>query len=85
MFNPLLRSRPRSRTLPAPRSQPIHLAVPIVGAIHVLAIAWFGGAALVSNPQLAAFRWTGLTILLSPVHCCSGRSLCACTTASSSD
>jgi len=39
-------------------------AVPIIGAIHVLAIAWFGGAVLVHDPQLKRFRWIGLAILL---------------------
>jgi hypothetical protein len=39
-------------------------AVPIIGAIHVLAIAWFGGAVLVNDPRLRRFRWTGLSILL---------------------
>ena len=40
-------------------------AVPIIGAIHVLAIAWFGGSVLVRDPQLRRFRWIGLAILLS--------------------
>jgi hypothetical protein len=43
-------------------------AVPIIGAIHVLAIAWFGGSVLVrdSGPGhvLRRFRSTGLAILL---------------------
>jgi hypothetical protein len=39
-------------------------AVPIIGAIHALAIAWFGGAVLVRDPQLRRFRWIGLSILL---------------------
>ena len=39
-------------------------AVPIIGAIHVLAIAWFGGAVFVRDPQLRRFRWIGLAILL---------------------
>jgi hypothetical protein len=43
--------------------------VPIIGAIHVLAIAWFGGtvfggSVLVPNSQLLRFRWIGLSILL---------------------
>ena len=38
--------------------------VPIIGAIHVLAIAWFGGTVLLRDPQLRRFRWTGVTILL---------------------
>jgi len=39
-------------------------AVPIIGAIHVLAIAWFGGAVLLPDLQLRRFRWIGLAILL---------------------
>ena len=39
-------------------------AVPIIGAIHVLAIAWFGGSVLVNDARLRRFRWTGLAILL---------------------
>jgi len=38
--------------------------VPIIGAIHVLALAWFGGAVLVPDSQLRRFRWIGLAILL---------------------
>ena len=38
--------------------------VPIIGAIHVLAIAWFGGSVLVDDVRLRRFRWTGLAILL---------------------
>jgi hypothetical protein len=39
-------------------------AVPIIGAIHLLAIAWFGGSVLVPDSHLRRFRWTGLAILL---------------------
>lgn len=39
-------------------------AVPIIAAIHVLAIAWFGGAVLVPDPRLGRFRWLGLAVLL---------------------
>ena len=39
--------------------------VPIIGAIHVLAIAWFSGSVLVGDPQLRRFRWIGLSILLA--------------------
>ena len=43
-------------------------AVPIIGAIHVLAIAWFGGSVLFRdsdrNNVLRRFRWIGLSILL---------------------
>ena len=35
---------------------------PILGAVHVLAIAWFGGALFV--PDLRAWRWTGIVALL---------------------
>ena len=38
-------------------------AAPIIGAIHVLAIAWFGGAVLMQDTQLRRFRWIGLSIL----------------------
>ena len=40
-------------------------AVPIIGAIHVLAIAWFGGTVLVRDPQLRSLRWIGLSILFA--------------------
>ena len=39
-------------------------AVPIIGAIHVLAIAWFGGSVLIDDRRLRRFRWIGLAILL---------------------
>ncbi len=43
-------------------------AVPIIGAIHALAIAWFGGAVLIRDSGrdnvLRRFRWVGLSILL---------------------
>jgi hypothetical protein len=39
-------------------------SIPIIGAIHVLAIAWFGGVVFVRNAQLRRFRWIGVTILL---------------------
>jgi hypothetical protein len=65
MFNPLLEL---ARGL---QDTPLRLdlsqstwAVPIIGAIHVLAIAWFGGSVLVRDPQLRRFRWIGLSILL---------------------
>ncbi|HSP67496.1 MAG TPA: hypothetical protein VLN48_07205 [Bryobacteraceae bacterium] len=38
--------------------------VPIIGAMHVLAIAWFGGAVLVRDAQLRRFRWMGFAILV---------------------
>ena len=66
MFNPLLalaRSL-QDTSLRLDLSQSTW-AVPIIGAIHVLAIAWFGGAVLVRDPQLRRFRWTGLSILLA--------------------
>ena len=40
-------------------------AVPIIGAIHVLAIAWFGGSVLTNDPGLRRFRWIGLAILVA--------------------
>ena len=65
MFNPLLALARwlQDTTLRLDLSQSIW-AVPIIGAIHVLAIAWFAGAVLVRDPQLRRFRWTGLSILL---------------------
>ena len=39
-------------------------AVPIIGAIHVLAIAWFGGTVLVRDPGPRRLRWIGLSVLL---------------------
>lgn len=66
MFNPLLEL---ARWM---QDTPLRLdlsqstwAVPIIGAIHVLAIAWFGGTVLVNDPRLRRFRWTGLSILLA--------------------
>jgi hypothetical protein len=66
MFNPLLEL---ARWM---QDTPLRLdlsqstwAVPIIGAIHVLAIAWFGGTVLVNDPRLKRFRWTGLSILLA--------------------
>ncbi len=38
--------------------------VPIIGSIHVLAIAWFGGSVFVRDVKLRRFRWIGLSILL---------------------
>ena len=38
--------------------------VPIIGALHVLAIAWFAGSVFVRDPRLRRFRWTGLAVLL---------------------
>ena len=70
MFNPLLAL---ARLL---QDTPLRLelsqstwTLPIIGAIHVLAIAWFGGtvfggAVFMRHPQLRRFRWTGLAILL---------------------
>jgi hypothetical protein len=52
-------------------------AYPILGAAHVLGIAWFGGAVLVENLRawrrigLAAMLTTGaLLFYLEPVKCC---------------
>jgi hypothetical protein len=65
MFNPLLESARwlQDTSLRLDLSQSTW-AVPIIGAIHVLAIAWFGGAVLVKDPGLRRFRWAGLLILL---------------------
>jgi hypothetical protein len=65
MFNPLfaLASVRQDTPLRLELSQSTW-TVPIIGAIHVLAIAWFGGAVLVRDARLRRFRWTGLSILL---------------------
>ena len=65
MFNPLLQLARwlQDTSLRFDLSQSTW-GVPIIGAIHVLAIAWFGGSALVRDPRLRRFRWTGLAILL---------------------
>jgi len=65
MFNPLLESARwlQDTSLRLDLSQSTW-AVPIIGAIHVLAIAWFGGSVLVNDVRLRRFRRTGLTILL---------------------
>lgn len=69
MYNPLLESARwlQDTSLRFDLSQSTW-AVPIIGAIHVLAIAWFAGAVLVRDPGsdrvLRRFRWTGLAILL---------------------
>jgi hypothetical protein len=65
MFNPLLelaRSM-QDTSLRLDLSQSTW-GVPIIGAIHVLAIAWFGGTVLLRDPSLRRLRWTGLSILL---------------------
>jgi len=65
MFNPLLEIARwlQDTSLRLDLSQSTW-AVPIIGAIHVLAIAWFGGTVLVSDARLRRFRWTGLSILV---------------------
>jgi hypothetical protein len=65
MFNPLLTlaGSLQDTSLRLDLSQSTW-AVPIIGAIHVLAIAWFGGAVLVRDVRLRRFRWIGLSILL---------------------
>jgi hypothetical protein len=65
MFNPLLESARwlQDTSLRLDLSQSTW-AVPIIGAIHVLAIAWFGGSVLINDARLRRFRWTGLSILL---------------------
>lgn len=37
---------------------------PILAAVHVLAIAWFGGAVLVAPPDLRAWKRLGLLFVL---------------------
>lgn len=65
MFNPLLAlARSLQETSLRLDLSQSTWAVPIIGAIHVLAIAWFGGAVLVRDSQLRRFRWIGLSILL---------------------
>jgi hypothetical protein len=65
MFNPLLEVARylQDTSLRLDLSQSTW-AVPNIGAIHVLAIAWFGGSVLVNDARLRRFRWTGLAILL---------------------
>ena len=36
---------------------------PIIGAVHVLGLAWFGGAVLVADRELRAWRWIGLALM----------------------
>jgi hypothetical protein len=65
MFNPLLELARwlQDTSLRLDLSQSTW-ALPIIGAFHVLALAWFGGAALLRDPRLRRFRWIGLSILL---------------------
>lgn len=65
MFNPLLELARglQDTSLRLDLSQSTW-GVPIIGAIHVLAIAWFGGSVLINDARLRRFRWTGLGILL---------------------
>jgi len=65
MFNPLLEMARyfQDTSLRLDLSQSTW-AVPIIGATHVLAIAWFGGSVLVNDARLRRFRWTGLVILV---------------------
>jgi hypothetical protein len=65
MFNPLLELARglQDTSLRLDLSQSTW-AVPIIGAMHVLGIAWFGGSVLIRDTQLRRFRWTGLAILL---------------------
>jgi hypothetical protein len=39
-------------------------AVPIIGTIHVLGIAWFAGGVLIRDPQLRNWKRIGLAIIL---------------------
>ena len=65
MFNPILElARSLQDTSLRLELSQSTWTVPIIGAIHVLALAWFGGAVLVPNPQLRRFRWIGLALLL---------------------
>ncbi len=65
MFNPLLTlARSLQETSLRLDLSQSTWAVPIIGAIHVLAIAWFGGSVLIQSPQLRRFRWIGLSILV---------------------
>jgi hypothetical protein len=65
MYNPLLElaRRLQDTSLRLDLSQSTW-AVPIIGAIHVLAIAWFGGTVLIPDAQLRRFRRIGLAMLL---------------------
>ena len=65
MFNPLLQLARwlQDTSLRFDLSQSTW-GIPILGAIHVLAIAWFGGSVLVHDARLRRFRWSGLAILL---------------------
>ena len=65
MYNPLLElaRRLQDTSLRLDLSQSTW-AVPIFGAIHVLAIAWFGGTVLIPDAQLRRFRRIGLAMLL---------------------
>jgi predicted membrane-bound mannosyltransferase len=65
MFNPLLALATflQDTSLRLDLSQSTW-AVPIIGAIHVVAIAWFGGSILVDDSRLRRFRRIGLAILL---------------------
>jgi len=66
MFNPLLTlARLLQDTSLRLELSQATWTVPIIGAIHVLAIAWFGGTVLVQAAHLRRFRWIGLAILLS--------------------
>jgi hypothetical protein len=39
-------------------------AVPVIAAIHVLAIGWFGGTVLIPDPWLRRWRFVGLAVML---------------------
>ena len=65
MFNPLLTlARLLQDTSLRLELSQATWTVPIIGAIHVLAITWFGGTVLVPAARLRRFRWVGLAILL---------------------
>ena len=37
---------------------------PVIGAIHVLGLAWFGGAVLVEDRELRTWRWIGVALMV---------------------
>ena len=37
---------------------------PVIGALHVLGIAWFGAMLLVQDRSLRRWRWVGLALML---------------------
>jgi hypothetical protein len=37
---------------------------PVIGAVHVLGLAWFGGAVLVADRHLRAWTWMGVAVMV---------------------